>query len=436
MDRDLLKELLIELFPLNRSITGEGYRKSLEILKRHLPFEYIDIQSGSKVFDWVVPEEWEVRNAYILNLSGVKILDYRENNLHVVNYSAPVNKEVNLKELKQHLNTIPELPEAIPYVTSYYKKQWGFCMSHQQKEQLEEGKYKVVIDSHFRKGKIRIGEYLLPGKSKKEILLTSYLCHPSMANNELGGPLCLLYLYHKLSSIKNRHFSYRFVINPETIGSIAYLSQRLPELKKNVIGGLVLNCLGGPNQKLSYKASKYGNSVLDKFFLRKNRQEQMDYRCFTPFGGSDERQYNSPGVVLPVGQIARTIYQEHKEYHNSLDDLNFIDISQLEKSCSEIFNYIREIEELRIYKTQKAHGEPFLSRHNLYPSMNSNITRLEASGDDLKDGKRRQETIMHILSYSDGENSLKDISEMLSENLEYVTAIAELLEEKELIKLL
>jgi len=434
MTKDQLEEYFDRLFPIARSITGEGYRKSLEILREVIPFKYLDIESGSKVFDWTVPEEWNVTDAYLIDPDGKKILDYKVSNLHVLNYSTAIEGCIEFDELKNHIFTIPELPTAIPYVTSYYKKNWGFCMAHRQYEELKQGKYKVLINSTFKKGFVRIGEYLLPGESKNEILLSSYLCHPSMANNELSGPLTMLYLYNHLKHLKYRRFSYRFIINPETIGSLSYLSLKLGYLKENLIGGIVLNCLGGPNLELSYKTTKYANSVLDKYFLRLGLENKIKIRDFTPMGGSDERQYNSPKINLPVGQLGRTIYEEHPEYHNSLDNKEFMDFAQLELSCKQILKYLLEIEELSIYKTTNGYGEPFLSRYKLYPTINSNITRTENSEDSLKDGKRQQKVIMFLLNYSDGLNSTTDIANLINENLEYINAVAKILEEKKLIK--
>lgn len=434
MTKDQLEEYFDRLFPIARSITGEGYRRSLEILKEVIPFKYIDIESGSKVFDWTVPEEWNVTEAYIINPDGEKILDYKDNNLHVLNYSSPIDGSIELLELKNHIFTIPELPTAIPYVTSYYKKNWGFCMRHDQLENLEEGKYEIVINSTFKKGFVRIGECLLAGESKKEIILSSYLCHPSMANNELSGPITMLYLYHHLKQKKYRRFSYRFVINPETIGSISYLSLKLRHLKENLLGGIVLNCLGGPNSQLSYKTTKFANSVLDKYFLRKSLDNKIKIRPFTPMGGSDERQYNSPNINLPVGQLGRTIYEEHPEYHNSLDTKKFMELSQLELSCEEILGYIYEIEKLEIYQNSNGYGESFLSKHNLYPTINSNTTRTENSGDVLKDGKKQQRTVMYLLSYSDGLNSTEDIAQIIGEEVDYVNLVAKMLKEKKLIE--
>lgn len=433
MTKDQLEEYFDRLFPIARSITGEGYKENLEILKEIIPFEYLDIESGSKVFDWTVPDEWNVSEAYIIDPEGKKILDYKDNNLHILNYSAPIEGLLEMQELKAHIFTIPELPTAIPYVTSYYKKKWGFCMRHGQYENLKEGKYKVLINSTFKKGILRIGECLLPGESQKEILITSYLCHPSMANNELSGPLTMLYLYRHLKQLEYRRFSYRFVINPETIGSISYLSRKLEILKENLLGGLVLNCLGGPNFQLSYKTTKYTNSVLDKYFLRKSLEDKIKIRPFTPMGGSDERQYNSPKINLPIGQLGRTIYEEHPEYHNSLDNKEFMQLSQLELSCEEILGYINEIEKLEIYQNSNGFGESFLSNHNLYPTINSNITRAENSGDALKDGKKQQKTVMYLLNYSDGFNSTEDIAQIIGEEVDYVNAVAKILEGKKLI---
>src|SRR5690606_32704842 len=248
------------------------------------------------------------------------------------------------------------------------------------------------------------------------------------------GPLALAYLYSELKQRNNRHFTYRFVINPETIGSIAYLSEKYQEFASRVVGGMVLNCLGGPQTKLSYKTSKYADSLIDNFFLRKARDEKFDIRSFSPFGGSDERQYNAPGINLPVGQLARTVYEEHPEYHNSLDNKDFMNISQLERSCKEILKYLIEFDDQPVYINPKGFGEYFLSKHNLYPSVNSNKTRKESSGDNLKDGKRRQKVVMNLLCFCDSKNSIADISERVHEYPKYVQGIAELLEQKGLLE--
>ena len=317
---------------------------------------------------------------------------------------------MNLEELRPHLFSIPELPEAIPYVTSYYKKNWGFCLTHRQLKNLSEGEFRVVIKTSFRKGQLRIGEAVLPGESRKEIFLSTYLCHPSMANNELSGPLAMVCLYLQLCRLKKRKYTYRFVINPETIGSLSYLNLRFEELKNNMLGGMVLNCLGGPNKKLSYKSSKYALGALDKFLWRKHKAGQFHWREFTPFGGSDERQYNSPSIAMPVGQMARTVYEKHPEYHNSLDNKEFMDLGKVTESAVQLLTFLREFEAEERFITSFGFGEPFLGRHNLYPSINSTFTRKEISGEHIKDGKRQQKAVMNLLSFSDGTNSLEDIA--------------------------
>ena len=434
MNKKKLENLFDDLFPLNRSILGKGYRKSLELLSYHVPFKYYDFKSGYKAFDWNVPQEWEIKEAYISKLNGDKIVDFANNNLHVLNYSSPIEKIISIEELRNNIFTLKSQPTAIPYVTSYYKKNWGFCMSYNDFKNLNDIKYKNKIDSKFKDGNLRIGEVVLKGSSNKEILITSYLCHPSMANNELSGPLCLIYLYNRLKNKKNRQFTYRFIINPETIGSLCYLSLKHQELKKNVIAGLVLTCLGGNSKKLSLKLSKCSDSIIDKYFINLNKSDKVNLREFTPFGGSDERQYNSPRINLPISQISKTVYGEHKEYHNSLDNKEFLDFKEFYKSCEEILNCIIEIDKSEYYYNSIGFGELFLSSRNLYPSINSEETRLYKSNDKVADNNRMQKTIMCLLNYCDGKHSLNDIAVRLGEELDYVVKISKTLYKKKLLK--
>jgi len=245
IEYSLLENVFDELFPICRSITGPGYQRSLEIISRSIPFELLKFQTGSQVFDWQVPPEWIIRDAYLVGPDGDKVLDFKKNNLHVLNFSEPVDKYLELEELQKHLHSIPELPSAIPYVTSYYRRTWGFCLAHEQRKQLKPGRYRAIVESEFKDGNVVVGEHVLKGESSREVLLSTYLCHPSMANNELSGPLVQMGLYNRIKSWPKRRLTYRFVIHPETIGSICYLSRRGEDLKRNMIAGLVLTCLGG-----------------------------------------------------------------------------------------------------------------------------------------------------------------------------------------------
>ncbi|MGN0916208.1 MAG: DUF4910 domain-containing protein [Succinivibrio sp.] len=322
ISKDELSVLFDRLFPVSRSILGSGYRKSLKILEEFIPFNELVYQSGQKVLNWVVPKEWVIKEGWIKNLSdGREIINYRNNNLHIVNYSTPVNQILSLEDLKKHTYVSESDHSAIPYVISYYKERWGFSMSKDMLDELQEGSYHAYIDSDFVEGKLVVGETVLSGRSKKEILITSYLCHPSMANNELSGPLTMVLLYDRIKAWKDRKYTYRFVINPETIGSISYLSDHGAYLKENVFAGIVLTCLGG-KQSLRWKKSKRGNSPLDLFIdSLSEKSESRAYRImdFDPSEGSDERQYCSAGFDLPVGQMARLVYGSYKEYHTSND---------------------------------------------------------------------------------------------------------------------
>ncbi|MDB4086297.1 DUF4910 domain-containing protein [Flavobacteriaceae bacterium] len=430
-----IEKLFDELFPIDRSILGNGYRKSIEIFNKIVPFKYFDYKSETKVFDWIVPKEWIVKSATLYDSKNKKIIDYnsKSNNLSLLNYSCSYFGTLDLEKLKNHIFYDKKLPDAIPYVTSYYNKNWGFSMSYNNFKKLKTGKYKIDIQTNFIDGFLRVGECLLKGKIKNEIIISSYLCHPSLANNELSGPLALADLYTRLKKI-NLNYSYRFVMNPETIGSICYLSNNLESLKKNVVGGLVLTCLGGRNKKLSYKFSKQKNSILDKFFVRKKLSNQILTRDFTPMGGSDERQYNSPMIDLPVGQLAKTIYGEYDEYHTSNDNKEFMNIESLKNSCDNLFNLIIEFDSEKRYFNENGFGELQLGKRNMYPSINSKLTREKSSNDTLIDGKTRQKIIIYLLNYSDGKHSLNDIAMYLNQDIANIEIVAKELAEKNLLK--
>lgn len=318
--------LCVELFPICRSITGNGVRETLSILNSVIGGEMVvrEVPSGTQVFDWSVPKEWNIRDAWIKDSKGNKILDFKDNNLHVVGYSLPVNKKVNLEELKTIIYTQPEQPDAIPYVTSYYKERYGFCMTQNQKNNLKEDNYHIFIDSELKDGSLTYGEIIIPGDSNKEVFLSTYVCHPSMANNELSGPAVAIYLAKWLKSLPIRRYTYRIIFIPETIGSITYLSQNLEHLKKRVIAGFNISCVGD-NRTFSYVASRYGNTLADKVAKNVLRFYYPEYKEYSFLKrGSDERQYNAPGVDLLVCAICRSKYGEYPEYHTSKDNLDFI----------------------------------------------------------------------------------------------------------------
>ena len=408
-----LEKTFDQLFPICRSITGDGYRQSFNLIKKFIPFKKYKYQTGKKVFDWKIPNEWNIKDAYVENSKGEKIIDFNQNNLHVLNYSVPINRVMPLSELEKHLYSIPHSPNYIPYVTSYYKKKWGFCLTHNQRIKLKNENYKVLINSSLKKGFVEWGEHLLKktvkdnSLKKDTILITSYLCHPSMANNELSGPLIQILIYLKLKRLKKRRFNYLFAINPETIGSICLIHKNLKFLKENLLSGIVLTCLGGPEKKLSYKLSRAGNSVFDKEFIKMAKNKKIKIRKFDT-SGSDERQYCSSECNLPVGQLARTVYGNYKEYHTSADDKKFVKLNMFEKTANEIFNFIKNNEKEIFLRRKQPYCEIQLGKRNLYPNTNSPNTWKDSS-DNILNSKDQFEIITTILSNADGLTRLSEV---------------------------
>lgn len=418
----LLEAYFDRLFPINRSLTGNGVRQTFDILNELVDFKITEVPSGTQVFDWTVPKEWNVTEAYIITPEGEKIADFSENNLHLVGYSIPFIGEMSLEELRPHLFTLKEQPDAIPYVTSYYIENWGFCLSQKQFDRLpSEGLYKVVINSTLQNGSMTTGEAVLEGKTDKEIFFTSYCCHPSMANNELSGMLALAFLYKELKKKTDRKHTFRFYLAPETIGAIYNLSENGTHLKEKMIGGVVLTCCGDLGD-ITLKKSRTP-SYFDEVFhyvLNRKKYRQTD---FFPMG-SDERQYCSPGFNLPVICLTRTMYGEYKEYHTSLDNKTIIDFSALEDYIQTILEAVDLVEKDQFYKNTLPYGEPQLGKRNLYPTTST----LTERGESLK--KR-----LYLLNYSDGKHSLLQIANKLSVNIEELCAEVEVLEREGLLKL-
>lgn len=415
--------LCIELFPICRSITGNGVRKTLSILNSVIGGEMVvrEVSSGTQVFDWSVPKEWNIRNAWIKDSKGNKILDFKDSNLHVVGYSLPVNKEVNLEELKTIIYTQPEQPDAIPYVTSYYKERYGFCMTQNQKNNLKEDNYHIFIDSELKDGSLTYGEIIIPGDSDKEIFLSTYVCHPSMANNELSGPAVAIYLAKWLKSLSKRRYTYRIIFIPETIGSITYLSQNLEHLKKQVIAGFNISCVGD-NRTFSYVASRYGNTLADKVAKNVLRFYYPEYKEYSFLKrGSDERQYNAPGVDLPVCAICRSKYGEYPEYHTSKDNLDFISPEGLAGAFEVYKQCITVLENNYKYKINVL-CEPQLGKRGLYPTISQ-----KGSYDAIK-------AMTDFIAYADGNNDLIDISNIIGVSVKNLTSIIEKLKINELIE--
>jgi aminopeptidase-like protein len=424
--KDTLEKYFDRLWPICRSITGNGLRESFHILQELIPLELTEVPSGAKVFDWEIPKEWNIKDAYIITPDGKKICEFKLNNLHILNYSIPQNKECSFEELKQHLFYREDLPEAIPYVTSYYKENWGFCISHNEFKDLpEEGTYKIFIDSELKNGGLTYGELVLKGNTDREIIFSSYLCHPSMANNELSGPLALAMLYKKINAVKDRKYTYRFILAPETIGVIAYLAKKGMYMKEKVIAGYVLTCVAGKDA-FTYKRSKQNTSLADKAaeHVLKYSGEKYKTEDFS-IGGSDERQYCSIGFNLPVGSLIKSKYQEYKEYHTSLDNKSFIDFSALEKTVEMYYNISRAIELNEKYKNLNPFCELQLGKRGLYPTTGGTW------GIDIENTRK----LLHLLAFTDGETDLIDIAEKRNLSAHTFEKEVQILLEKGLISL-
>lgn len=435
---ELLDTLFDELFPIMRSITGPGIEQSFQIFSRYMPLDITKIPTGTQVFDWTVPPEWHFKSAVLTGPDGEMICDASEFNLHVVNYSESVDAELSLDELQPHLHSIPELPDAVPYVTSYYKRRWGFCLSHSVREKLKPGTYHAKIETEFVDGGVPFAECTLPGESEREILLTSYLCHPSLANNELSGPLVLLALFNRIKNWDSRKFSYRFLLNPETIGSICFLYKRGKEMKRLLEAGLILTCVGGDSDRLRYMASRRSDTKLDRILhhvtstSKLTLDEDIYSIPFTPLYGSDERQFCSPGFDLPMAQISRSTYGQYDGYHNSLDTKEFMSIENLIKSVNSIETILKYLESEKYPVNQSPFGEPFLGKRDLYPQLNAPITRTR-SKDSLDDGRIQLDRILTILNMADGNKSVTDMEEACGCSREELERLLKILEDNKLI---
>lgn len=412
--------LVERLYPLCRSITGDGTRGTIKILQEFIPIEIREIPSGTKVFDWEIPDEWNISDAWIKNQDGKKIIDFKKLNLHVLNYSTPVDRSIKLDELKEHVFSSPEHPDWVPYRTSYHNRQWGFCLSHNQLLGLKDGEYKVKIDSEIKIGSLTYGEFFIPGKTSDEVLFSCHICHPSLCNDNLSGIVLAAELAKWLSK-QELNYSYRFLFVPGTIGSIAWLS-RNEETVKNIRHGLVLSLLGDKSA-FHYKKSRRGNAEIDaviQYLLTKEKDAKI--REFSPYG-YDERQYCSPGFNLPVGSLTRTPSGEFPEYHTSADNLDFIDAKSLGESLELLLKAVQIIETNKKYINQSPKGEPQLGRRGLYQTIGGQTQQNDY-----------QMALLWVLNLSDGDHTILDIAKKSGIDFEIVQDVTKALIQTGLLK--
>ena len=414
-----------DLFPICRSITGPGVRETLSYFKEILPnLKIHSVPTGTEVFDWTVPNEWFIQDAYIEDSHGNKIVDFANNNLHLVGYSKPINEWMDLSVLDKHLHSLPGQPDAIPYVTSYYNTNWGFCLTHNQRELLREGMYHVVIDSELKHGVLNYGELIIKGETNEEVLLSTYICHPSMANNELSGPIVTTGIARWIDTLKNPRYTYRIIFIPETIGSIVYLSKHSEYMKAHTIAGLVLTCIGD-DRDYSFLPSRSGDTLIDRVASYALNHYVKTYTRYSYLDrGSDERQYCSPGIDLPVCSVMRSKYGTYPEYHTSLDNLTLISSDGLEGGYNVIKKIIEVLEFNLAYKS-KNFCEPQLGKYDLYPTIS------------IKESKQYElsDLMLNILAYADGDNDILEISEIIRVDFFTVHNTMKILLDNELVSL-
>ncbi len=415
-----MHDLARRLHPICRSITGNGFRQSLKILAEQVPLVAHEVPTGTQVFDWTVPKEWNIREAWIKDAHGAKIVDFTHSNLQVVNYSIPVRRKLSLTELRPHLHSLPDQPDWIPYRTSYYKETWGFCLPHRQLQSLPDGEYEVCIDATLEPGHLTYGELLVSGRTQDEVLISCHACHPSLANDNLSGMTVAVRLAQLLAGLPLR-YSYRFVWIPGTIGSITWLAMNEHMLAR-IKHGLVLSCLGDRGG-FNYKRSRQGNAEIDRAVEQAGRHSGESFTAvdFTPFG-YDERQYNSPGIRLPVGCLMRTPNGKYPQYHTSADNLDFISPQSLANSTAQMLRVIEVLESNGYYLNLFSKGEPQLGRRGLYRQMGG------TQNNDL------EQAMLWVLNFSDGRHSLLDIAERSGLAMSALASITELLVEQGLLR--
>jgi aminopeptidase-like protein len=416
-----MHDLIRELYPICRSITGNGVRETLSIIEKHIPCKTVEVPTGTKVFDWTVPKEWNISDAYIKNARGEKIVDFKNSNLHVLGYSRPIQGTVSLEELKKHLFTIPDQPHSIPYRTSYYNEAWGFCLSHNQYLALTDDRYEVFINSSLEDGHLTYGESVLRGESEQEVLISCHICHPSMCNDNLSGIALAVFLAKYLYQTSSR-YTYRFLFVPATIGPITWLASNESTIS-NIRHGLVAANLGDPG-RFTYKKSRQGDAEIDRTVTNVLNNSGFGYKImdFSPYG-YDERQYCSPGFNLPVGCLMRTPHGRYPEYHSSADDLEFVKPQYLADSFSIYSSVLYVLENNRVYVNQNPKCEPQLGKRGLYDSIGADSHR-----------KAKQLAMLWVLNLSDGEHSLLDISNCSEMAFSMIKDAADTLTEYGLLK--
>ncbi|MCA9741039.1 MAG: DUF4910 domain-containing protein [Deferribacteres bacterium] len=395
---DEMYDLICRLYPICRSITGDGVRETLSIIHEMVPIEIHEIKTGTRVFDWTVPKEWNIQDAYIKDGSGRRVVDFKESNLHVVSYSTPVKEKMPLAELKKHLHTIPDMPECIPYRTSYYQSDWGFCLKHKDLLALNDEEYEVSIDADLKDGYMTYGEFFKQGELADEVVFFSHCCHPSMCNDNLSGLAVIALVARFLQSFSLR-YSYRFLFAPATIGSITWLAQNENNVH-HIKHGLVASNLGDAGCS-TYKKSRRGDAEIDKAFqhILKNSGKPFDIQAFQPYG-YDERQFCSPGFNLPFGRLTRSPNGSYPEYHTSADNLDFVKPEHLFDSFYKIVSVINILENNKTYQNQSPKCEPQLGKRGLYRQKGG-----------LQNAGHFELALLWILNLSDGQNSLLDIAE-------------------------
>ncbi|MGH3331233.1 MAG: DUF4910 domain-containing protein [Nocardioidaceae bacterium] len=384
------------LYPICRSITGDGVRATLDVLEKSVPLQRHAVPSGTRAFDWTVNDEWNVRDAYVADRHGNRLIDFHEHNLHLVGYSTPVRRTMTLEELRPHLHTLPDRPDWIPYRTTYYNRTWGFCLSHNQLQRLGEGPFEVVVDTRLEPGELTYGELVVPGEFTDEVLFSAHTCHPSLANDNLSGLAVAIELVRALERLDRRRYTYRFIFAPGTIGSITWLSRNADVLPR-IRHGLVLTGLGGPGS-LVYKRTRRGERLVDRATAHVVLRRGGEVRGYSPYG-YDERQFNAIGFDLPVGRLSRTPHGEYPQYHTSADNLDFVTPAQLVDSLGALLEVVDVLENDRAYRNLSPYGEPQLGKRGLYPTVG---------------GRNADDEVMAMLwtlGYSDGDTSLLDISE-------------------------